>query len=293
MNEKLAKIYDRCINNQEINLEIQTKQQELIESAESLERIRRTAVLAAKNGLDKETLDLWKDALDIFRVLDIDEEKFRNASPEDQVNVLNYSVANYRETVKNSISRSLSNLLTNSIKDLDATHPGEMVSSARNEKRLVYNRYACETFADTFQQILLRLSFVPGLELSYKKLKEYIKDKMSGNLHMLNTKISQEGYTVMSLPRPEVKKMSDADWTSVASINGATEGLESVAYPVLIDRLNSFVRNVGKRIRNASDDLVDEIKYHCLVAQIISSTKNMMRTLQESHQAMTQGLQKN
>ena len=283
--DKFQALYDRSKAVQEDNLVILDTQQDLCEKAVLLAKLKHARTLARRNGLDDATLDLWKGAYDIFNVLGIKEDAFREAEESQQIEIFDLGVAKYEKSIRSEIKNKLSTVLAASLTDITNRRPIPAVGSTNDRTRLVYNQYACETFMDTFHQILQKISLAANMDYTYKQFKAYVKKEMPDLLHMVNTKISTEGYTTMRLPHPQVQTLTEGEWPSVESINTASKKMDAITYPELLNRLNLYIQHVGKRIDNA-ESLVNEIKYHCLVAQMLMSTKNAMMTMRESHRML-------
>jgi len=283
--DKFTALYDRSKDIQEDNLIILDTQRDLCEKSETLSKMKHIRTLAKRNGLDAATLDMWNTAFDLFNTLGIKEEIFRSAPESQQIEILDLGVAKYEKSVRKEIKDKLATILSGSLTDIMNRKPIPKATCAKNRTRLVYNQYACETLMDTFHNILQKISLAANMDYTYKQFKAYVKREMPDLLHMVNTRISTEGYTTMRPPHPKVQTLTEGEWSSLESLNTVSKQMSHLTYPELMNRLNLYIQHIGNRIDNA-DSLENEIKYHCLVAQMLMSTKNAMSTMVESHRML-------
>lgn len=283
--DKFTALYDRSKDIQEDNLVILDTQRDLCEKAGMLTKMKHVRTLAKRNGLDSATLDMWNAAFDLFNTLGIKENVFRSADEAQQLEILDLGVAKYEQSVRKEIKDKLATILSGSLTDIMNRKPIPKAKGEKKGSRLVYNQYACETLMDTFHNILQKISLAANMDYTYKQFKAYVKREMPDLLHMVNTRISTEGYTTMRPPRPKVQTLTEGEWAGLESLDTASRQMNRITYPELMNRLNLYIQHIGNRIDNA-DSLENEIKYHCLVAQMLMSTKNAMTTMVESHRML-------
>ena len=267
---------------QEDNLTMLEIKNSLCNKARSVRTYKNIANTIKKSGLDNMTMWLLDHAYDFSNTLNIQHD-YNKPVTELMVKDILTKIDKYVDTTKKSIAMSLTNMVEASMKDLDKTEKFQKATHTPKVKFVAYNKTAVENLSVTLHNLFQEIGFMCTKNVSYKELRDTIKNDIDTNLHMLHTTISYEGYVSMNLPQPSLNYSSQMDW-SVAGANMSSKYLNNITYEQMMNRLADLKLGIGSRI-NRSKNLVNDICCVHLIAQLIMSAKNTMMTMRNIHKA--------
>lgn len=289
-------IYDiRDLRNQSLDIQddglvIQEIQDDLCRKAAVLASIRRMARFAKMNGVDDATLELWNLTVPVLKTLHINEPAFQNASEMERGDMIMKAAIPYERTVCDQLKSSLVTVLGAAIQDLEKPYTIKEITSLSYSKEefAAYNKTPCTSAVDMLIGILSKTTTIVPKNLSFESLQAFIKKDLGPSLKAMNTTITWGGFAVIRTPKMTRTDLVHHGWESTESLNTVSQKLVALD-PDIIVGLRQAMLDVGRRI-DKSSNLTNEIKYHCLLAQIIMSTKNALLTIRGGHQALVNRL---
>lgn len=287
-------IYDiRDLRNQSLDIQddgliIQEIQNDLCQKAAVLASIRRMARFAKTNGVDDATLELWNLTVPVLKTLHINELAFQNASEMERGDMIMKAAVPYEQTVCDQLKSTLTTVLNAAIQDLEKPCVIKTVTSCSKEEFTAYDKTPCISAIDALVRILSKTTRIVPKNLSFESLQAFIKKDLGPSLKAMNTTITWGGFTIIRPPKMTRTDLAHHGWESTESLNTVSQKLVALD-PDIIVGLRQAMLDVGRRI-DRSSNLTNEVKYHCLLAQIIMSTKNALLTIRGGHQALVNRL---
>ena len=267
---------------QEDNLTMLEIKNALCKKARSVKTYKTIANTIKKNGLDNMTMWLLDHACNFSNTLNIQHD-YNKPVTELMVKDILGKIDRYVDTTKKTIAMSLTNMVEASMIDLDKTEKFPKAKTTPKVKFVAYDRMAVENLSITLHNLLQEIGFMCTKNISYRELRDTIKNDIDVNLHMLHTTISYEGYVSMDLPQPRLAYSSDMEWTK-SGADKSSKYLNNITYEQMMNRLADLKLGIGERI-NKSKNLVNDICCVHLIAQLIMSAKNTMMTMRNIHKA--------